>query len=103
MIKGVVSANPLAVNAVKTDNRNISSFPALTTGKTTLQYGLSNTSDVKISLMTIDGRLLKTIRKSNQAPDIYREELDLSAFPSGIYLCSVVSENHIQTVRIIKK
>ncbi|WP_243349324.1 GDSL-type esterase/lipase family protein [Parabacteroides sp. FAFU027] len=103
LIKGVVSTSPMAVNAFKTDNRNISCFPAQTTGKTTLQYGLSNTSDVNISLMTIDGRILKTIRKSNQAPDMYREELDLSAFPSGIYLCSVISENHIQTIRIIKK
>lgn len=103
LIKGVVSSLSSAISNIRTLGMNAYCFPALTTDKTVLNYVLKQNADVKISVQTSEGCLLKSIERKSQLPDNYQQEIDLSSMHAGLYFCTITTGHESQTVKVIKK
>ena len=104
LIKGdVTSLSPSAVGYIHSSGLNAYCFPALTNDKTVLKYALKQNTDVRISVQSIDGRIVKSIERKSQLPDNYQQEIDLSSMPSGLYFCNITSGYDSQTIKVLKE
>ncbi len=104
LIKGVVTLeNTNEVMNIKTGDLSLSCYPTITTGKTMLNFKPEKTSEVIITVKSIDGKTLINYNKKNQSTETINEELDFSTFSHGVYLCTVITGNKSQTIRIIKR
>jgi lysophospholipase L1-like esterase len=102
LIKGVVSTVS-GVKNVNTTALKALCYPTQTSSKTTLSYNLPTRSDVSISVKSIDGKTVLNINKKNQEADTYKQNIDLSSVPAGVYFCSVMSGNDYETVKLIRQ
>jgi len=104
LIKGVVSSlSPTAISNIRSSGLNAYCFPAMTTDKTLLKYALKQNTDVRISVQSVDGRIIKSIERKSQSADNYQQEIDLSTMPSGLYFCNITSGLDNQTIKVLKK
>jgi len=104
LIKGVVSSlSPTAISNIRSSGLNAYCFPAMTTDKTLLKYALKQNTDVRISVQSVDGRIIKSIERKSQSADNYQQEIGLSTMPSGLYFCNITSGLDNQTIKVLKK
>jgi hypothetical protein len=82
---------------------NIISYPNPFSSTTTLEFYLSETKDVSITLVDVLGRTKKSILKEILQSGSHKIEIDLSELNSGIYFCKMVSNDKLQTVKLTKK
>ena len=102
LIKGVVSTVS-GVKSVSASPLKARCYPTQTSSKTTLSYNLPTRSDVSILLKSIDGRTVLNINKKNQEADTYKQNIDMSSVPAGVYFCSVLSGTDNETVKLIRE
>jgi lysophospholipase L1-like esterase len=102
-IKGVVTNNPTAVKTINTSDVKAICYPTHTKDKTVLNYNLSQPSDVKIVVRSMDGKSVVNIEKKNQQANNYQQPIDLSACTAGVYICSIVAGYNVNVMRILKK
>jgi lysophospholipase L1-like esterase len=102
LIKGVVTA-VTNVKSVSASPLKARCYPTQTSSKTTLSYNLSTRSDVSISVKSIDGKTLLNINKKNQEADTYKQNIDMSSVPAGVYFCSMLSGTDNETVKLIRE
>lgn len=102
LVKGVVSTVS-GVKKVSASPLKARCCPTQTSSKTTLSYHLETRSDVSILLKSIDGRTVMNINKKNQEADTYKQNIDLSTVPAGVYFCSVMSGTDNETVKLIRE
>ncbi|MDD4969512.1 MAG: GDSL-type esterase/lipase family protein [Paludibacter sp.] len=102
LIKGVVSTVS-GVKNVSASPLNVFCYPTKTNSKTTLSYKLPRHSDVSISVKSIDGKTILNINKKNQEADTYKQNIDMSSVPAGVYFCSVMSGADNATVKLIRQ
>ena len=102
-IKGVVINNATAVKTIKTPEINAFCYPTKVTDRTVLNYNLSQPSDVKIAIRSIDGKIVMNIEKKNQQVNNYQQPIDLTTCTPGVYICSIVAGNNINVIRILKR
>ena len=79
--------NPAAENQFKVFNRD-----------NTIYINGPATAETSFALFSIDGKMWT----SRRAENLSQNSIDASAFPAGIYLLKVTSENRTGTTRIIK-
>jgi len=104
-IKGVVTkGSELSIESEKTTKKtDVFCSPTVTSGLTTLNYALDSMSSVNISISSLTGVNVLTLRKGPQTAGDYQEMVDLTRLPAGMYLCSVSSDSENRTTPIIKK
>ena len=81
---------------------NISIFPNPITDFSKLQFQLSNEVEVLIEVINISGEVLKRIEAGMLPKGINNFSLDLSGFPSGIYLLKIYAGDESVAVKVAK-
>lgn len=70
----------------------------------TIEYSLEKTSQVTITIYSIEGRLIKTISKGNQTQGLYKEQLDCSNMTQGTYILRIqIGKKEYKNEKIVKK
>jgi tyrosinase len=77
-------------------------FPNPVTSKAFIQYNVSTTSSVYLTVTDVSGRLLKASGRKIKEPGNYVEEIDMTDLPKGVYMCSFVIGDQKKTLRIVK-
>lgn len=104
LIKGVIAADEgSGIGALAPDGgSNVYCSPTATAGSTTLNYALDKDSELRIRLLSSAGTNLWEMKRK-QVAGAHREEVDLSAFPAGVYFCTLLSDSGQAVARIIRK
>jgi len=76
-------------------------FPNPFTNNTTIQYNLTTTGQVSVSVFDISGREVASLTNGNQAPGTHSAVFDASGLHDGIYFYKLQSENDLQTGKLI--
>ncbi|MEO5569477.1 MAG: T9SS type A sorting domain-containing protein [Bacteroidia bacterium] len=69
---------------------------------TTLEFNLSETKNVSISITDVMGRIVKTIPTNYLQSEKNKITIDLSELKSGIYFCKIYLNENRQTIKLIK-
>ena len=72
------------------------------TSNSWVQLQIARTSNIVIQILSIDGRVIKTIDKGNISEGTYSVPLNLGNVPSGIYIIRLVADNQSFSKKIIK-
>ena len=97
-IVGIQESKDTVVNP---DKINFAVYPNPFNSTTTLQFHISDNGVTIISLYTMYGEKIKTIRKDYQTIGQKTESLDLSSYASGIYLVVLQTSNQKTTKKLI--
>ncbi len=87
---------------------NISSDQSITVfenpffSTTTIEFNLSGTKNVSISIYDVIGQKVKNIPANNLQSGKNRIEIDLSSLNSGVYFFTIKSNENLQAVKLIK-
>lgn len=60
---------------------------------TVIEYTVSSSANVQISIVSNTGRIIKNIEIGRMMPGTYSHQIDLSDVPKGIYICNLLSDN----------
>ncbi len=77
----------------------ISIFPNPTTGLLQIDFG-QNVQNVRIRLLSIEGKLLKSISQRYTSGN-YTQQMDLSGYAKGIYYVQIVTEGNVITRKVV--
>lgn len=78
------------------------SYPNPFSSTTTLEFNLSETKNVSISITDVMGRIVKTIQTKYLQQGNNKIEINLSELTNGIYFCKINSTENNQTIKLIK-
>jgi len=92
------SANELSEN----NNSSLTVFPNPFTTSTTLEFILSETQNVSISIFDVIGREIKTIATNNLQAGKNNLIIDSSELMSGIYICEIKTGKNVRVIKLIK-
>jgi hypothetical protein len=92
---------PTAIESIASD---LSIYPNPSSGKLTLNYALTKTSEVTVNVWDATGRSIYFQNLGNRAEGKNESELNLESVPDGIYLVRVktISGDHVIKVMIRK-
>lgn len=96
-----VVGEALAANAIVQLEQ---SFPNPTVGSSslsTIPYAISEESDVKIDLYSVDGRLVKSLFNDRQSSGRYEVNIDMDDLAGGVYLYRVMINNIVETGKLL--
>ncbi|MFZ4620477.1 MAG: T9SS type A sorting domain-containing protein [Bacteroidota bacterium] len=80
---------------------DISGFPNSFHGRTTIQYRLPSSGNVRIDVYDMLGRKVSTIVDNNEAKGIHEIPWDASHLSAGVYLCRLSFERTNKIVKLI--
>ena len=76
----------ISERSINSDNFGLKqNYPNPVTGKTTIEYSLTQRSDVNISIYNLQGQFIEKVISMEQAPGNYTLEVDLSDYKAGVY------------------
>lgn len=78
-------------------------FPNPTSGATTLQYTLSNDTDVKVVIVDVTGKVVYAANSKNQTAGAHELNFNAAAFTNGVYYVNMITEGSTVTTKFIKK
>ena len=78
-------------------------YPNPVTGKACLQYQLSESSPVGITVTDLLGRTILQQNLPTQTAGSHLMELDLTELPSGVYLCRIRTDKGTETLKVAKR
>jgi hypothetical protein len=87
----------------KANTLQISVFPNPAINLLTVKYNLPTDDKMLISVFDLQGKLLIEIIKGNIAKGEHEENLDLSKFPAGQYVCRLSGQTNTISKNIIKQ
>ena len=89
---------------IPTSHTIISAYPNPFNPTTTIQYSISQESNVLIEVYDINGRMINQLVNSYKQPGYYETSFNAKDEPSGLYFIKLVSENYneIRKVMLIK-
>ncbi len=94
---------PTAINENNyTSGNDISVYPNPFQSTTTLEFNLSENKNASISIVDVEGRIVKKISTKNLLSGKNRITIDLSELKAGIYFCKLISNENLQAVKLIK-
>ncbi|TXF90539.1 T9SS type A sorting domain-containing protein [Neolewinella aurantiaca] len=101
-------APPALVSAVANPDqlpgfRVLSVYPNPASEFAYLHYGLNKTMDLNISLVDINGRVVKKLEQSRKPAGLYTLASEVTDLPSGTYFYRIASGNHQSTQVLIRK
>jgi hypothetical protein len=91
---------PVSINEISTSN-SFQLFPNPTNGEFILRGKGSATSELTISLVDLNGRLIES-RTVDPISNSINERFDLSNQANGVYLISIQSEGQIEVKKLVK-
>jgi len=77
-------------------------FPNPTSGFTNLAFNVSASDSIILSLYNLNGQLLKSIDQGQKKKGTYSYQIDLSTFPSGVYVLTLQTNKRKYAQKIIK-
>ncbi len=83
----LVHVGPIGINELSSDNE-ISLLPNPTSGMATVQF-MPDQSDAVLQIMNSLGQIILERKINAKASKLHKEEIDLSAFPSGVYMIQI--------------
>jgi Secretion system C-terminal sorting domain/Metallo-peptidase family M12B Reprolysin-like len=75
-------------------------YPNPTAESTTIDYGVSNDGNVKIDLLDISSKMIKSILNENMSAGYYRTELNTLSLENGVYLIRTQIGNDVFTQKL---
>ena len=87
-IDGITFENPSSVEELESQF-GMSVYPNPSAGNTTLSFNMPATEKVKMHLMDITGRMIKTVYDGTLQQGNYKFNLDLQNLDAGLYLLNV--------------
>ncbi|WP_421764814.1 M64 family metallopeptidase [Ekhidna sp.] len=91
-----------SVELINKENIVISVFPNPTSDQLKIEYELQRPSNIQLSLINMNGQLIKTIYLENRHSGKQKAEIDLSQYDQGVYFLKFESAFFEQTIPIIK-
>ncbi len=89
-------AEPLAGDKIE-----FSIYPNPCSGKASLRYQISGTKNLKSELFDISGQKITDLFEQACASGAYNIDINLSAFPPGLYLVRLTSENGMAVRKLV--
>ena len=77
-------------------------FPNPAKNMLNINMNLGKDSRFRIDLLDINGRVIKSVSKDVHSNGDYKEKIDITDLPSGLYFCRINSENITETRKVIK-
>ena len=91
----------LSANAFDLSDKKTSIFPNPTKNNLTIQFPNTIDSDTEVTIITINGQVIKKqIISQNELVD-YQKQIDVTDFKNGIYLLQLHSNNYSKTLKIV--
>ncbi len=78
-------------------------YPNPSDGYAQISYTLPTGGDVNIRIIDASGRLILSIEKGQQTPGSHIEQIDLTAYPVGLYFVTIRSGKRFTTHKLLKK
>jgi len=76
-------------------------YPNPFNNHTTIQYSISDDSDVAINIYNLQGQLVETLKRNHQRAGSYEVIWNATGFSSGMYLYQIKTDNFIKTKKCI--
>lgn len=80
----------------------VSLYPNPVNESATIKFNIANSSDVKIRIYDIQGKLISTFNLSSMAAGSHSYSFDCSSIKKGTYIVNVVSGNDNATTKFVK-
>ncbi len=80
-------------NRIHQNQEYLMTYPNPTEDMVVMDYYLQQTTEIRISVLTVDGRVVKTVQQ-DQNSGKYRKEINLSELQRGIYIIKLETSNH---------
>jgi hypothetical protein len=101
---------PQLIHQVETDVNGVpypTAFDALvypnpTNGPATFKLDVPVKQRFVINIFTMNGQYVQTLTDQEIDRGTFRQEIDLSEQPTGMYLVTIMSKDYQKTVRVIK-
>ena len=101
-IDGNIGPTGIKENSNKfTGNTFLLNYPNPFRNSTTIEYKITETGNVNISLYTLQGQFVKNIFEGNKSTGTHTLQLEAYDLKQGIYLIKLVSDNNISYHKII--
>lgn len=81
---------------------NVNLFPNPTNGVANLVFNISETENINLSLLNIDGQLIKSIDQGEKTKGSYSYQIDFSLLPSGMYMITLQTKARVYAQKIVK-
>ncbi len=78
----------------------IALYPNPTNGVFTLTFGLKEKGDVKIDILDMSGKIVKSVTKRSGDQQHFETQIDLSDQTNGVYICRVQTTNGVISRKI---
>jgi len=91
-----------------TNSFQAKAFPNPFTDETTIEYVLPETTNVNVSIFSLEGTLLATLTDSRETPGTHQirwtpGKQGISGSAEGVYLCKISTSNQGTVLKLIKK
>ncbi len=96
-----LTGNTSAVETVANVAGMVKAYPNPFSDKVTLEYELTSVQDVKIEILSIDGRVLDVTRELNKNPGIYTYSWDGGNSKTGLFFYRIIINNDVFSGRLI--
>ncbi len=96
-----IDFSTLAVNNIK--DAKLSVYPNPFTDQVTIAFDLKTSSDVNVAIYDTNGRVVKTIQKSNQKSGLNNLTIQTKELKTGIYFYSLKTNSGQMNGKLIKK
>jgi len=82
---------------------NLAAYPNPGNGNSTIKYSVDATSQIKITVMDMQGKLIKVLSDKKQEAGVYNVQWDNGSLTAGTYLV-IASKNGVvkQTIKVVK-
>jgi hypothetical protein len=98
VVNTIVTVTSVNENEFSLNDVNV--YPNPSNGKFAIAYRLENASDVRVRIVDVVGKVIKSIPVQNMTKGEYKTEINISNMNSGIYFMSIQigEENHIKKI-----
>ncbi len=86
-----------------TSKLNVSAYPNPVNSETTLSFSLDVSAEVHVSIVSLNGQIIRSIDAGYSAAGDSSVKIDLSGIAQGAYLVKVQTDNKQGVVRIVKR
>lgn len=86
---------------IKESTSIIKLYPNPAKSYLSVEYSISENSNVKLTLINLNGQVIKSIVKTNQSAGDYKETIALSQVPAGMYIVELKVGNNVSKRKLI--
>ena len=82
---------------------NLSTYPNPGSNNNIIRYSVNISSQVKIAVFDMQGKLIKVLADKNHEAGVYSVQWDMSKLSSGTYIVTAVKDGNVkQTIKVVK-